>query len=91
VNAINQGMPKSTVAYSIARSQEAADNTVRMAYRKYLQREAEPAAVVGWSSLLLNHLINEAGLVGALMGSAEFHARNTDHRLVLIRCSPRLA
>ena len=76
VNALNRGMPRSTVAFGFYQSPETLGVRIDSLYRKLLSRPAEPAsagnagAIGSWSPFVRNN--GDLVLAAALAGSQEY-------------------
>ena len=76
VNALNRGMPRSTVAFGFYQSPETLGVRIDNLYRKLLSRPAEPAsagnagAIGSWSPFVRNN--GDLVLAAALAGSQEY-------------------
>jgi hypothetical protein len=75
LNALDHGVSETTVAYSLAASQEREGIRVRGDYRTYLGRDASAAEVNSWVNAFLAGFSNE-DVVAAFVGSQEYYNSN---------------
>src|SRR5262249_43472821 len=73
--ALNQGLPRATLASALTHSAEYYQRVIEAAYQQFLRRAADAPGMASWTQAMLSGLTDEQ-LEAAFIASPEFYAQN---------------